>query len=156
MGWKDLPLKPTASFVRAANSNFIDICVLEWCKLFGDKVGAKNADQHSWWRIVSDTAHFESEMLNRLGVSPEDFHAYRITMRSYRDKFLAHLDSDLVMNIPRLDIAEASVRFYHEYLVSTEAKVGDLPGLVDTTAKLDRGYAECEKEAAQAYAALIA
>jgi hypothetical protein len=37
---------PQASFWRQANGNFLDICVLEWCKLFGDKKG-----KHHWSRV---------------------------------------------------------------------------------------------------------
>jgi hypothetical protein len=45
-GWKAPPLQPTASFWRIVNGNFIDACVLEWCKLLGDTKG-----QHCWDRI---------------------------------------------------------------------------------------------------------
>jgi hypothetical protein len=69
-------------------------------------------------------------------------------MRQYRDKFLAHLDSDEVMNIPALDIAKRAVWFYHAYVVQHEAQPGDLAGL---PVKLDAGYSQCEDEARTVY-----
>jgi hypothetical protein len=41
-------------------------------------------------------------------------------MRTYRDKFVAHLDSDCVMNIPTLSAARASVWLYHDHIVQYE------------------------------------
>ncbi len=69
-------------------------------------------------------------------------------MRRYRDKFLAHLDSDEVMNIPSLEIAKNAVRFYHTYIVQHEAQGDDLVGL---PTDLDSGYAQCGKEAQTIY-----
>ncbi len=39
---------PYPNFWRAANNNFIDMCVLEWCKLFADMQG-----KHHWSKIVT-------------------------------------------------------------------------------------------------------
>ena len=136
-GWKDPPLGPTASFWRIVNGNFIDVCVLEWCKLMGDAKG-----QHCWERVVSDKAKFKAELFKHLNVSESQFEKFRLEMREYRDKFLAHLDSELVMNIPMLDLARKSVEFYHAYVVANEAQSGDLSGLPDTTNKLQAATRE--------------
>jgi hypothetical protein len=72
-------------------------------------------------------------------------------MREYRDKCIAHLDSEPVMNIPKLDLARASVEFYHTYVVANEAQPGDLSGWPDTAARLQRGYKESEEEAGAVY-----
>jgi len=132
-----------ANFWRAANANFIDICVLEWCKLFADPKG-----KHHWSKIVSDPGRFTEELMNSLGIEEARFQKEIEAMRQYRDKFLAHLDSDEVMNIPVLEIAKKAVWFYHAYVVQHEAQQGDLVGLpVD----LDAGYAHCEDEAQAVY-----
>jgi hypothetical protein len=44
----------------------------------------------------------------------------------YRDKFVAHLDSDAKMDIPRLTAALAPNSLYHEHIVTVEADAGDL------------------------------
>jgi len=45
---------PTASFWRVIRNNALDMCVLEWCKLFGDKQA-----RHYWGKVVSNPAEFE-------------------------------------------------------------------------------------------------
>jgi hypothetical protein len=46
-----------SEFWITVKGNFIDQCVLEWCKLFGDKNG-----QHYWGKIVADQVRFEAEL----------------------------------------------------------------------------------------------
>ena len=47
-------------------------------------------------------------------------------MRYYRDKFVAHQDSEYIVILPTLDVAKKAVWFYHAHLVNHEAKSGDL------------------------------
>ena len=64
-------------------------------------------------------------------------------MRRYRDKFIAHLDSDYTMLIPTLDIAKKAVRFYHAHVVNHEGQPGDL---FELPVELDTGYDQSEAE----------
>jgi hypothetical protein len=41
-------------------------------------------------------------------------------MRIYRDKFLAHLDSEKIMRLPQMDTAKGSVFYYYGYLLRNE------------------------------------
>jgi hypothetical protein len=131
------------NFWRAISGNFIDICVLEWCKLFADSKG-----KHHWSKVVSDPADFKTQLFKHLGIDEAAFQKEIEMIRRYRDKFLAHLDSDEIMNIPALDIAKKAVWFYHSYVVQHEAQPGDLAGL---PLELDAGYAQCENEARAIY-----
>ena len=98
-----------------ANGNFIDICVLEWCKLFGDKRG-----QHSWKKVITNQDAFLKGLLLAVGKTQPEFDSYIEEMKTYRDKFVAHLDSEEVMNIPKLKIAKKSVLFLYSYLLANE------------------------------------
>lgn len=140
------PAHPHASFWRQANGNFLDLCVLEWCKLFGERKG-----EHGWQQIVADPTAFETGLLAHLGMSATTFNAHIETMRRYRDKFVAYLDSDAVMQIPTLSTAQGSAWFYHAHVVVHEAAARDLTGLPDAAAKLAQGYAQCADEARQVY-----
>lgn len=140
--------RPGANFWRVANSNCIDICVLEWCKLFADEKA-----KHHWRKIVTDPATFNQALLTRLEIDDAAFQEEINVMRQYRDKFLAHLDSERVMNVPMLDRAKQSVWFYHAHIVNQEAKDGDLAGL---PMELDIGYAMSEVEANSVYRSGIA
>jgi hypothetical protein len=105
-------------FWRTVNGNFIDICLLEWCKLFGDL----NA-MHHWSKSVTDANAFCTRPYRELGVDEPQFEAYRIEVRTYRDKFVAHLDELNDIQIPRLRLAIGSVEFLYEYLVDEEDDV---------------------------------
>jgi hypothetical protein len=145
-GWATIPLTPTGEFWRTVNGNFIDTCVLEWCKLLGDC-----KDEHFWKNVVSDAAAFETALLLGLNMDAAAFERYRCKVRKYRDKFIAHLDHERVMDVPHLDIARSSVEFYHAYLLQNEVQVGDLSGLPDTEENLRLYYEQCEVIATQIY-----
>jgi hypothetical protein len=115
-----------ANFWRAANNNFIDMCVLEWCKLFGDTQG-----KHYWGKIVTSMPKsvFEESLLRHLGFEADAFKKEISVMHYYRDKFLAHLDLDYSVILPTLDVAKKAVWFYHAHIVNREANPGDLAGL---------------------------
>lgn len=133
-----------AGFWRVVNANFIDICVLEWCKLFADR-----REKHHWSKTVSDQIKFKNELLADLGIDELAFEKEIRVMRHYRDKFLAHLDSEDIMKIPVLDVAKKATWFYYAYVIQHEGlSDDDLSGL---PLKLDPGYSQCEAEAHTVY-----
>lgn len=117
VGWKRRkPVFETDSeFWKTANGNFLDTCVLEWCKLFGDVRG-----MHYWKKVITDDSKFFAGLLKHLSISEAELESYVKEMRTYRDKFVAHLDSELVMNIPKLDLAKKSVLHLYKYILAME------------------------------------
>jgi hypothetical protein len=105
----------TEEYWRTVTSNCLDVCVLEWCKLFAD-----SHDPHHWKNVVSSPSQFEANLYKRVRVSAPRFEAYRIAARKYRDKFVAHLDSDLVMEIPTLDLALSVACIYYSEVRDVE------------------------------------
>src|ERR1035437_6938167 len=97
------------------NGNFLDISVLEWCKIFGDSRG-----KHYWRKVISDHAAFLNGLLQALGMTENELNAYVNEMREYRDKFVAHLDLEEIMQIPRLDVTKNSVSYLYDYLLDYE------------------------------------
>jgi hypothetical protein len=110
-------------FWRTVNGNFIDVRVLEWCKLHRDAKGQHYGGPSSATIANSKRGYSRSLMFRR--------QSSRISGSrcASTEKFIARLDSQWVMNIPRLDLARASAEFYHEYVVVNETQVGDLSGL---------------------------
>ncbi|MGO8667887.1 MAG: hypothetical protein ACLQUW_06935 [Desulfobaccales bacterium] len=98
----------------------MDICVLEWCKLFAEEKKGK----HYWGKVITDHASFFHGLLNELGITKDDFALYIDEMRSYRDKFVAHLDLNVRMHIPKLLIAQQSASYLYDYLRSYEDEEG--------------------------------
>ncbi len=113
--YKLIPATNTTEFWKTMRGNCLDVAVLEWCKLFADK-----DDRHGWRKIVTDKKRFESDLLAHLKVTSKEFADFVGSTRFYRDKFLAHLDSEKTMNIPHLGLAEKSADFYHAYIVAHE------------------------------------
>jgi hypothetical protein len=132
-----------ANFWTVANGTFIDMCVLEWCKLFADKRG-----KHYWENTLTDRAGFKAALLRHLGLNDAAFDEVIASMVRYRDKFLAHLDSDYVMNIPKLDIPLRVVEFYYSYAIEQEATQGELVEFDPELAVLYRAF---EREVKAAY-----
>ena len=114
-GWNKGLLVTQNQFFVNANSNFLDICVLEWCKLFGDAKG-----KHYWKKVVTDQTAFFDGLLQSLKLTETEFESYIESMRAYRDKFVAHLDNEDVMQVPKLGPARKSVSFLYEYLLAHE------------------------------------
>jgi hypothetical protein len=135
--------RASPSFWITIDGNFLDMAVMEWCKLFGDRNG-----KHFWAKVVTDPSRFETELLSHLGISHLELEGYVNKMRNYRNKFLAHLDDRLVMEIPFLDRARGAVNFYHHYIVQHEATDPDLVGMPTDLADY---YDHCFAEAMSIY-----
>jgi hypothetical protein len=123
-GWTGRQLTRKEEFWKRANGNFMDIAVLEWCKLFADHRGF-----HCYRKVLSNSDEFEAELLADLEISAADFKSYCANLRTYRDKFIAHLDDDPKAKYPELDVAIKSTKFLFSYLRTREDRNGYLDGL---------------------------
>jgi hypothetical protein len=133
--------RPHEHFWTAVNNNFFDMCVLEWCKLFGGRL-----EKHRWQAIVSDPVAFKEGLLRHLGMDADAHEQQVETMRFYRDTGVAHRDLIYSHTLPTLDVAKQAAWFYHGHIVNREAKPGDLFGL---PLDINTGYEE-EVEMAKA------
>ena len=122
-GWRNGKILVSEDFWKAANSNFLDLVVLEWCKLFTESSG-----KHHWGKIVPDPDVFLPDLLANIKVTGNAFEVHCKEMKTYRDKFVAHLDSDLSMQIPRLTIPIDAVYYLHSVVRAEYIDVlGDAP-----------------------------
>jgi len=78
-------LRIARDFWKRANGNFLDVAVLEWCKLFAEKDG-----RHHWRRTLP--AHFRQHLFAEIGMSSEQFKTALKVVKAYRDQYVAHLD----------------------------------------------------------------
>ena len=138
-GWDNKTSKAHNSFWITIQNNFIDIAVLEWMKLFGDY----HNDVHHWKNIVANINQFKNKMLIDCGFSPPEFKQLRKQIKVYRDNFVAHLDSNDVMNIPFLMNALKIVYFYYKEIIK-ELTGNDRCNLPDD---IESHYDNCFKEA---------
>jgi hypothetical protein len=98
---------------------------------------------------VTDADSFKKRLLCHIGFDEAALQKDIEIMVLYRDKFIAHLDSELTMNIPCLDLAKKAVWFYYHYVLTHETVEGFLAGLpID----IDTGFGRTEDEARAVYA----
>lgn len=71
--------KPHAdkNFWVGANGNFIEIAVLEWCKLFGDK-----KRKYAYTKLVPAADAFLAAMLAHIDIAEDDWNEYVDAMRT--------------------------------------------------------------------------
>lgn len=129
-GWKDGILRLRGQFWVTSNGNFLDQCVLEWCKLFGDQRG-----EHSWQRVVADPPKFWLDLLQQCGVTQPQFDGYTAEMRLLRDKFTAHLGSEETAYFPKLDLGIKSVSRLYDNLITSPDTSKFLPDACTSGAK---------------------
>ena len=142
-GWHRGSLVLKDQFWVTADGNFLDIAVLEWCKLFADQRG-----KHSWRKVITQPQAFFEGLLKVLGVPEVDFEAYIEEVKTYRDRFIAHLDDDEQMQIPNLQLMRKSVSHLYDYVLVNEDD-GDF--FIDAPASSSAQYAKYSKEGKVAY-----
>jgi hypothetical protein len=142
-GWKHNRFRVQREFWKNANSGCIDIAVLEWCKLFTEARG-----KHHWSKSVPDEPSFRRGLYAHLGVTEPEFASYGKTIKHYRDKFVAHLDEEPTMFIPRLRQARRSVAFLYDFLRDEPTMAAFLP---DASRSAREFYASWYQHAAREY-----
>jgi hypothetical protein len=142
---------PQGAFWREAHGNFIDICVLDWCKLFADRKG-----KHHWCRVVDEPDRFKVNLCTTLGVTVADFDTLLTQVRRYRDSFVAHLDNERMMRLPALELAKRSTVFLYERLPQEARRYEDWEGLLTTAEQLDQGFTQAFQKAQSVYAEALA
>jgi hypothetical protein len=112
------------------NGNFLDIAVLSWCFNFGDKKA-----EFKWQNLFDDEETFEQGMYSHLKCTKEEFEDYILSMRTYRDKCVAHRDRYLSesskIKYPDLIMAIESSCFLFNELRSTYKEMNDLFSIKD-------------------------
>lgn len=121
-GKKQLIVK--RNFWVRANGNFLDIAVLEWCKLFADTKG-----KHHFSRVFADAAPILDGLTQALGVDEDGFKALVSAVREYRDKFVAHLDDLWIMNIPATQHLLDGAIYLYDTMCTTDETARHLTGL---------------------------
>ena len=100
-------------FWLTVHGNFLDVCVLEWCKLFGNRNG-----KFHWKNATLDPNAFRRELLNTHGIDDAALDKLWNEMKNYRDDFVAHLDEQETTAIPNLNGPYLLTTFYFEKLQS--------------------------------------
>jgi hypothetical protein len=142
-GWKQGDLRIKRQYWVNANGNFLDIAVLEWCKIFAERSG-----KHHWRKVISNNFEFATMLYAHLGMSKREFENYAKPILKYRNKFVAHLDEERVAHIPRIRPALKSVAYLYDHLLNDPIAKKCLP---DAQPSATEFYAMMYKHAYQEY-----
>lgn len=127
---------------RTINGNFMDMAVLEWCKLFGDP---RHEPQH-WQRVIlcrEQRQQFKHELVQVVGHSKRDWNALRTICLEFRNDFVAHLGSEPIMRTPPVDPVWKSTAYYYDFIRRNEmptAEPADINSYYNECAKAGREY----------------
>lgn len=113
-------------FWNVTTGNYIDVAVMEWCKLFGNE----RQEKFHWKSVVKNKALYKTQLLDMFEEGDPEWLGYREDMLIYRDKFVAHLDEENQYIIPRLEKALKLVVFHYEYLLQHENEDGFFLGKI--------------------------
>jgi hypothetical protein len=130
-------------FWRGVNANFMDLCVLEFCKLFADQKG-----KHHWRKVITDQPNFHAGLLAKLTMTNAGFNEYIESMKFYRDKYLAHLDDETGGRYPTLGSGKIAAAYLFDYLLENEDEGSFFPDAGGTAADF---YQDRKEEAEVAY-----
>jgi hypothetical protein len=126
-------------FWVTAHNNYLDIAVLEWCKLFTDRSG-----KHHWCKSITDQDAFAIKLQNDIGRNLAEYEAYALSFKVYRDEFVAHLDDANLVQVPSMPIARLSTQTLYTWLRSKE---DDCNAFHDAPLRPEDLYAICLADA---------
>lgn len=94
-------------------NNFLDISVLEWCKVFGSR-----AEETHWSNHINNVDKFRKDMLIHLGLSQAEWKEYWNQLKTYRDCGVAHyIYNPDITDYPKFDNALEVSYFYYDILI---------------------------------------
>ena len=128
-----------SQFLVTAHNNYLDVAVLEWCKLFADSSG-----RHHWRKSVTDQDAFQIKLLRDIASSQREYETYVISFKEYRDKFVAHLDEENTIYVPRMATARLSTETLYRWLRNQE---DDCNAFHDAPRRPEDYYAICLADA---------
>jgi len=101
-------------------NNFLDIAVMEWCKIFGSY-----KEPTHWKTVVDDHDIFRQNLLKALNIDDAAWKSYWMSMKDYRDIQVAHHQyNPNVTHYPNLNIALESSFYYYNWLISKLRSLG--------------------------------
>ena len=83
-------------FWESTASAYLELAVVEWCKVFGS-----DGEKTHWKKVLADNIKeieeqdledFRRRVLSKTGLTQKEWDTYHKKMLSLRDKYVAHLD----------------------------------------------------------------
>lgn len=129
----EVDASPRINFWRVIYGNFLDMSVIEWCKLFGSD-HEENQPAH-WKNVVPQDEHedFRRGLITAVGVDQAEWLRYWQKVKEYRDNHAAHFNVKYLSpendpHYPDLDLALEAAYFYYERILEVLNDRGEQHG----------------------------
>jgi hypothetical protein len=123
------------------SGNFIDVCVMEWCKLFGSK---SKTNYYHYRNVLGDPDRFKASMLDMHALDEKSYLELWGSIKKYRDEFVAHLEKSENTPVPNMQVAGQLVDHYYRALTN---EFPHLTSVIDLPKHIDQYYVKCLNEA---------
>ena len=94
-------------------NNFIEMAVLDWCHLFGNR----NGELH-WRQVIGDQEDFKMRLLAAIRLNEEEWTAYWESVKAYRDEDIAHIRIKPNANVPDMELALQAACFFYDSIIN--------------------------------------
>ncbi len=132
-------LRNKVDFWVRANGNFLDVATLNWCILFAEEQKGK----HDWKKAFLTKTDLDSNLYHSLKTNKEEFQQNLDDVKTYRDKYLAHLDNPSLIFYPKTEFLLSSASYLFKLLKSHNETKGFLIGIYeDADVHYDEKYTE--------------
>ena len=135
---KVLPLDYEGFWLTVAG-NFIDVCALEWSKLFGNRNGKCH-----WQKVLKQPELFKEDFLKLHHLDDVKWNGLWNQIKDYRDNFVAHIEDQETTLIPCMTVPYFLVKFYYERL---RTEFPELLSLSELPTYMDQYYDSSLSEA---------
>jgi hypothetical protein len=126
-------------FWSAVYLNFIDICSLEWRKIFGS-----NKEPFHWKNVLPHPEQFRDELLDMHGLNEDKLDGLWEEIKTYRDTFVAHLGNQENIQVPNMNLAYWFTEFYYRKL---QIEFPEIQSFDSLPIHIDQYYGSCLQEA---------
>jgi hypothetical protein len=123
-----------------------DVCVLEWCKLFGSR-----SSPYHWSEVLLRPEQFKDSLLKLHDLDQQSLDALWEEVKTYRDEFVAHLDVRETTPMPNMSVPHLLTLHYYCTLQMERPELSSEPGL---PGDIYRYYGTCLEEARSASKAI--
>ncbi|CAA0117807.1 Uncharacterised protein [BD1-7 clade bacterium] len=91
------------------SNNFFDMALLCWGHFFGNR-----SDELHYTNVLAQPDQFKSYLIDNLGINENDWNNNWLQLKDFRDKRIAHFDSDVSVVVPGMELAFECVKAYHD------------------------------------------
>jgi len=127
----EIALEPKQTFWNMTANLLLDAAILEWAKVFG----SWDEDTH-WTKVIPVAQHdaTRAEMLQFLGLTPQEWEEQHASLLNYRNQLVAHHDLDAaVTTVPYFDTALTAAFFMFDRIraLADQDWLGNVPTDLD-------------------------